>query len=226
MAKVLLYGVGFAAICATLLFAGGIILQAKNFLITGLAPSKNNSEDLRAENTALRIELEKLLSERKQLDSQKFDTLDVFVFSAYPFNSKNELTIAAGKRDGVEPKMAVLVGGLLLGKVTSVYENMSIVQTIFDQDFESSVRVGEKAANALLRGGLSPRVELIPNDAGVVAGSGVYSTNSDFPYGLPIGEIKNFKKKEGDVLSNATLAIPYDQNDIRVVSVVLSTKSH
>ena len=189
----------------------------------GLRPSAGDSiENLRAENTALRVELEKLLGLKRQVLRFEPNVITAATYSSYPFSSKDTLIIAAGELAGVKPKMAVTANGLLIGRVTQVSKDASIVQTVFDRNFEMPVRLGDGRFDALLKGGASPVVSLIPREAEVKIGAGVYSASAELPLGIPLGELGEIEGSDGEVWEAATLRIPYDIYGLKFVSVIVN----
>lgn len=164
--------------------------------------------------------------------SQYGSEVEAPVFSNYPFNFKNQLTVGAGSFQGVAISHAVVVPAtiasgaapapppVLVGTVEKVFENASVIETIFDTRWNSAVRVGAGGADALLTGGLDPVVTLIPKDASVLPGDIVYSADAKFPYGLIIGEVKNVEFSSDRTSQRAELSLPYDLNKIRTVIVL------
>src|SRR3989344_1922065 len=147
------------------------------------------------------------------------------VYSSYPFSSKDALVIAVGEAGGVKPKMGVTANGLLVGKVVQVSRDASLVQTVFDRNFEMPVRLGEGRSDALLKGGASPVVSLIPREAETKAGAGVYSASAELPMGIPLGELGEIEGSDGEVWEAAPLRVPYDIYELKLVSVIINYDS-
>ena len=93
------------------------------------------------------------------------------------------------------------------------------MKTAFDSGFDTPVRIGPLAVDALMKGGLVPQVALIPLNAQINSGDVVYSASPDFPYGLSIGEIKEIKISSDKLFREATLEFAYDINEIRSVFI-------
>ncbi|MDP2696435.1 MAG: rod shape-determining protein MreC [bacterium] len=142
------------------------------------------------------------------------------IYSTYPFSNKAELLINVGVNDGAVESMSVVVEEFLLGKVTRVFENYSVVKTIFDSSWEISVRVGPQEVDALLEGGPMPRLTMVAKDGEFAVGQAVYSANRDFEYGSIIGYVKAITDNSAAVFREAELVMPYDFNDLRVVTLV------
>ena len=144
------------------------------------------------------------------------------VYSTYPFNHRNFLTVSAGYADGVTPGMAVTAdGNFLLGQVAEVFEHTSNVRTIFDKNWTISVRLGAKAADALLVSGQEPQLTMIDKKAEVEDDAPVYSASRDFPYGLKMGTVKNIQDPGVIAFKQAELELPYQLNDLKEVAILL-----
>jgi len=74
--------------------------------------------------------------------------------------------------------------------------------------------------DALLSGGAEPQVTLIPGKSKVVSGDIVYSAAAGSPYGLPIGDLGVIKSSADRLFIEAGLNLPYDLNEIKLVSIV------
>lgn len=143
------------------------------------------------------------------------------IYSTYPFNNRAEIVIGAGINDGVKEAMGVMVDGdFLLGQIVKVYENYSVVRTIFDPTWRLSVRIGPREVDALLEGGFVPHLTMIAKDAPIAEGQVVYSASKDFKYGLPLGKIHNITDSSTAVFLEGELETPYSLNQVREVIVI------
>lgn len=209
------------------LFAAALIQYGDQilFLRKSLGPDFSREEDqssLILTNKALEGEIEKLLFIKEATLHFNPQFLSAPVFSSYPFNSKKEITIAAGEVNGLKPKMAVLADGFFLGIVVRVYKNYSTVKTVFDLSFEMPVKIGQDGIAGLMKGGALPKVELIPRESSVKNGDGVYSASAEVPFGLLMGDLGELAAERGDVWIDAPLKIPYDVKGLKAVSVILN----
>ncbi|MEE8131543.1 MAG: rod shape-determining protein MreC, partial [Candidatus Paceibacterota bacterium] len=145
------------------------------------------------------------------------------VFSTYPFNVNNTLTLNVGKKHGVKEGVVVTVGkNILLGQIIEVFENKSIVRTVFDPQWQLPVRISQDEIDALLTAGIEPKITLFEKDMPIQVGDAVYSAGSDFPYGLKIGEIIKVKQTNSNLFKEARLKMPYNINDLREVYIVIN----
>ncbi len=144
------------------------------------------------------------------------------IYSTYPFNNRSYFTIAAGAADGVEQGMAVTAeGNYLLGQVTEVFEHYSNVRTIFDRDWQISVRVGAGQHDALMVSGQQPALTMIDKNSTVQEGDAVISASRDFPYGMKLGAITGVQTAHEVSFQQGVLAVPYQVNDLKEAAVLI-----
>jgi cell shape-determining protein MreC len=144
------------------------------------------------------------------------------VYSTYPFNNRNLIMINAGKRDGVEVNAPVAVEGtFLLGRISEVFSDYSIVSTIFDAGWELPVKVENDSINALLIGGREPRLTLIEKSKLILDGATVYTAEQGFPYGMHVGTINEARDELANTFQEASLVFPYEVSLLTEVSVLL-----
>lgn len=144
------------------------------------------------------------------------------IYSTYPFNHRNLLTINAGTEDGVAAGMPITAdGNFLLGQVVEVSEKTSVARTIFDQDFSFSVRLGTNKTDALLAGGQTPKLTLLEKAAEIQEGDPVYSAGTGIPYGLKIGLVGAIKNLSAGSFKEAELQLPYQINNLREVAILI-----
>jgi len=206
------------------IFIGLIVILIFVVFFTGFFIKKDFAQnlifgDLHRENLLLKQQNEDLKAQiqRLQIADRKYLTAEIF--STYPFNFKNQLVIAAGEQQGIKKSATVTVGeNILFGQIIEVLENTSVVRTIFDPKWQLSVRIGNKEINGLFQGGNEPKITLIEKPVNV--GDAVYSTGSEFPYALKIGEVSEIKESAGGIFKEAAVALPYTVNDLRNVNIV------
>jgi len=199
------------------------LLVITYFTIFFIKKERSFDENLRLkqENENLKAQIQKLEIGNWKLEIPRDNYLTAKVFSTYPFNIKNQITINIGEKQGVKKMMAVTVGdNLLLGQVVEVFENYSIVQTIFDPHWQLPVRIGKEEINGLFQAGNEPKVVLIEKEKAIQIGDVVYSASQEFPYGLKIGEISEIKETTAGVFKEAILKIPFNVNELREVRVI------
>ncbi len=216
-------------LAALILFQPHYGWEVRKFLAPSSTQLNGASGNLAAENEKLKAELAKLRSIQAQFPDRSPDYIGAMVYSRYPLNFKNELLLNAGTHDGVVVDKAVIADGILIGKISQVFDTTALVQTMFDSDFQTAVRIGsaglpagalaKAGTQSLLRGGTLPKLTLIPLNAGVSSGDIVYSASPDFPYGLPIGEVATVATSSDNLFREATLNFAYDINSVSAVLV-------
>ncbi|MEK9180337.1 MAG: rod shape-determining protein MreC [Patescibacteria group bacterium] len=205
-------------------FAPQIAWQARSYLTSVAIPSTssgNNAEAVALENVALKAELAKLENIKSQLPEKPYNYIRAIVLSRYPMNFQKEFLVDAGSIDGVTEKHAVVFQGALVGRVSKVFDTTALVETVFDPNFETSVRIGAYATDALFKGGLTPELKLIPLEAKVKQGDVDFAASPDFPYGLPIAAVKEVRVSDDKLFEEAMLEFSYDINSIK--SVLIAT---
>jgi cell shape-determining protein MreC len=181
--------------------------------------STTGVEQFTLENQNLKTELAKLQNIKNEFPEGVRGSILGVVYSRYPFNFKNQFLINAGKTNGVSANAAITFGGVLVGKVAKVFDDMALVRTVFDSEFQTPVRIGNAGIEALFKGGNLPKVMLIPMKSEVQKGDIIYSSSPDFPYGLPIGEIADVTMSADQLFKEATVVFAYDINTIQTVLV-------
>lgn len=115
-------------------------------------------DDVRIENEALRDQIENMkgndiearsaileyreLLKLNQLTSKfAFDTVEAQVVGDSPSNFQNTIEINVGSRQGLQPGMPVTDGAGLIGRITQVFPNRSIVLLLTDPEYAISAQV-------------------------------------------------------------------------------------
>ncbi len=194
----------------------------RSFLAPAMVQNKS-ALNLALENESLKAELAKLRALKKENSLSPKNFLQASVYSNYPFNLKSELLADKGRKDGVKIGQPVIVLSssekVIVGKVKEIFENNSIIQTVFDSRSQISVRIGESGVNSLLKGGNNPKLTLIPKDAKIGEGDAVYSVSPDYPFGIAVGLAKNIHLSSDQFFSEADLETAYNPNDFQSVFI-------
>ena len=177
-------------------------------------------KEIKSENQRLKFELESL--KKKFPPARDSNYLKAEVYSRYPFNDRGLLIINLGAEDGLEAGLPVLTeSGVPLGLVKTIKKTQSEVLTIFDPNWKSSVAIGESRTKAVLKGGVWPTLELIPEDAKIAEGDAVINISPEFPIDLIMGNAVNIKKTAEDVWFTAGFKALYESEDVDKVKVLL-----
>ena len=194
-------------------------LKEPVFLVRALFSRADLYEEnlfLKQQNEDLRAQINELRTTNYKLQTDNY--LTAKIFSTYPFNIKNQLTINAGEKQGVKKGTTATIGeNILVGQIIEVFENYSVARTIFDPKWQLPVRIGEEEVNGLLQGGNEPKITLIEKP--VKAGDIIYSAVADFPYGLKIGEISEIKETASGIFKEAEVKVSYNINELREVNM-------
>ena len=176
--------------------------------------------ELETKNERLIFELSMISGERTVIGN--FDYIITPIYSRYPFNDRALIFAGAGSNDGVKKDFPVFTKeDFLLGRITGVYKNRSEIKTIFDPSWSSSVAIGESGTEAVIEGGRTPTLDLIPETAEIEVGDFVYNTHTDYPLNAPIGRIKEIFYERGDSWQKAEVEIPYEIDNIRQIKIYL-----
>lgn len=210
-----------------------------------ITPQGENIADYKKvilENELLKTDLAKLNALKKENFSYNGKLLQAFVYSRYPFNFKNELLVNKGTKDGIKTGQPAIIpwrlkppaaslsalsssNGLnlfLVGKVKDVFENYSVVETIFDSNFQLSVKAGMTGVSSLLKGGNNPKLTLIPENSEINKGDAVYSASPDYPFGFAVGLVKNIQFSSDHFFKEADLETVYNPNDLQSIFLDIS----
>ena len=203
----------------------------KNVILWPIRISRNvifyNS--LEKENMGLRLENEQLNSKILFLEQQdgislrerKYNYSTAKIFSTYPFNNHQFITIDIGSNQGVKNLMPVLAKeNILLGQITAVFQNYSVVRTLTDSNWELPVGIGGSGIRGLFIGERTPLIILIDKNKILEKKTLVYSNGAQFPYGLVIGEIDNLSPNKNNLYQQAEVKFPYDLDNMEEILVL------
>ncbi len=173
-----------------IVFSGEFFIEAKGAIFSSMQGGLTHENELsyiREKNQQLEIEILNLRKGNLLADNEK--GISAKVFSLYPFADRSKIIVNAGKEQGVEIGSTVKSGNILIGKVIGTARRTSVVQTIFDAQFEIPVRIGEAEIDALYTGGMRPKLRIIDANDPPQYGEIVVSASPELPYGLGIGKI-------------------------------------
>lgn len=207
-----------------------VVLTAKKALVG--SASNNPATDIAVEKDSRAAAAAWFTYLNAELGQTPASGVRAMAFSNYPFNLKDQLTLAAGTNAGVALGQAVILPtsptvpmGVLVGKISAVYSDASVATTLFDTNWSSAVRIGDRGVEALLTGGLEPELSLIPKDAAVAPGDIVYSADAAFPFGLALGRIRSVELAKDRTFQRAKLTLAYDISLVKAAVIVRSNGS-
>lgn len=193
----------------------------------------NNS--LAQENSMLYKKLEQREQALQQLqvnkisDSTLFDRFE-FVSAKVVNNStkyyKNFITISRGSDAGLEPGMAVISSGSVVGKVKSVSRHFSVLISLLNLDEQVSAMIKRTGHFGTVQweGSNSSAVSLkyIPRHVQPIVGDSIVTSgyNAVFPSGVFIGKIKEFKLNKEAPFYEIKVELGLDFSKLAFVDVI------
>jgi rod shape-determining protein MreC len=179
---------------------------------------KKEMNILLAENQELlgRLAQEELLKEENEFLREALGLKGEEEFSLMPVKvigkdiSGELILVNKGKKDGVSEDMPVItVEKVVVGKISSVYDNFSEVMLLSNADFSFDVRIIGKDAYGVSKGkgGLDSQVDLIPKEKDIAAGDIVLTAvlGGIFPEGLLVGEVREVNSSDVESFQKADL---------------------
>lgn len=209
-------------------------------------------KDLKKENENLKNEVERLSSELSGVALQQselielrsllalkntynsYETTGAYVIGTNASNWFNSFTIDKGYQDGIKENMNVLAGEGLVGIVTKVGKNYSVVRTIIDDSSNVSATVSKTGDNLIVKGSLQSMTEsgmisfsnLEDKEKKVQIGDTLVTSNISDKYvpGILIGYITELTEDPNGLTMNGAVAPVCDFKHINEVLVVLTVK--
>ena len=222
--------------------AGSAVLTpAKNFFsdVTHLGRTRNQIEQLEAENAKLKSELINRKNADAQLEQLK-DILDLAGTAGYQIvNAKvishgssqffsQTITIDIGSNAGIKKNMTVLSQFGIAGVVKDVYPNSALIQLASDPSFRIGARIAGTQQIGILtgRGTQSASLQLLDNSTNVKVGDILLSrgsiANRPFVPGVPLGYVTSVDNSAGAIAQTATIRYYANFSTLGVVAVVVS----
>lgn len=233
--------------------AGGVtstivdISQSVKGIVTGGFKYFGNTKKLKQENKKLKEEIEdleyKLLEIKKiEADNQNLrEKLEIkerynhfklvyadIVIKNYD-NFDETFVVDKGVNDGVKEKQTVITKDGLLGYISRVSKNTSVVTTILDPNVSVGVEIASVNKNALVKGDFSLKNEAklkltyIPIDIEVSKDEIVYTSGIGqvYPKGIPVGIIEKVINKKNEIDRYAVIKPLADINNVTSVGIII-----
>ncbi len=192
--------------------------------ITAMRKGLKSLEELERENGTLRVENRALKATNQALRDVELEVNRLRMALSYRERSVFKLvpaeivtrdtstwwrtvTINRGKDDGIQTDMPVVTEEGLVGKTTTVSDNISVVILVSDENCRVAAKVeGTReqgiVAGERVAGALTPLLDLnfLSKQANLQPGQKVYTSGVGgvFPSGLLVGVIKDYKVRELD----------------------------
>ncbi len=204
-----------------------------------------NYHDLQKQNDSLRAEIDTLRGQQaQQQDAQKqldmisdldkisqWTTLggvDARIVSGPLTNFEHTLELDKGSSDGIAVDMPVVSGAGLVGRITEVEKNRSVVTLLTDPDVVVGVRLFTSQETGLMHGtgedqpltideGIGPKVQVPPNDLVTTSGE----DRAAYPPNIPIGNVTNVQLSSDQLRQVVTVQPLADLNNLTFVKVLI-----
>ena len=216
------------------------------------AADTKTKEELIAENEMLRAEVEELtnklnntqvkqreletLQKLYQLDQTYFDyeTTGARIIARGTTNWFNTFTIDKGASDGVKIDMNIIADGGLVGIVTEVGDNYSIVRSIVDDTSNVSATISSTEDNCIVSGSLIEMTannmitfsDLDDDENKVAIGDAVITSNISDKYlpGILIGYISYLQNDSNDLTKSGKITPVVDFKHLSDVLIIMEIK--
>jgi rod shape-determining protein MreC len=213
--------------------------------ITSVSSGLQTLEELERDNTSLKVENRALKATNQALRDvenevnrlrRALDYRERSVFRLVPAEIITRdsstwwrtATINRGKADRIEPDMPVVTDVGLVGKTTTVAENISVVLLISDENCKVACTVEGTREQGIVSGervtgSVTPLLDLnfLSKQANLSPGPKVYTSGVGgvFPSGLLVGVVQSFRVRELDGQARVTPAVDLSRlEDVFVVT--------
>jgi rod shape-determining protein MreC len=235
---------GFYSVMAPFLKTGSGIKKSINSVSTGLktleeverdnADLKVENRSLKATNQALRDvehEVNRLRRALAYRERSVFKLVPAEIVSRDSSTWWRTVTINRGKNDKIESDMPVVTDEGLVGKTTTVGDNVALVLLVSDENCRVAATVEGTKEQGIVSGervnaSVTPMLELnfLTKQANLQPGIKIYTSGVGgvFPSGLPIGSVQSFRVRELD--SQARIQPAVDLSHLEDVFVVTGNR--
>lgn len=226
--------------------AGSSIKEFGSFVFN-FSKIKNENESLKKENDELQnkaLEYDSILKENQRLSEMldfknqrsEYKYKGCSIISTSGGGILDGLTINRGTKDGITKGLVVITAKGLVGQVTSVASNWSIVQTLSNENIAVSGMIASSDAgngdNGIVRGykdsdnNSLAKLYYLPEQSKVKKGDVIVTSGRGriYPKGIRIGTVTDIEEDKGKVMKNAVIQPSVDFNKLEEVFVVIPTE--
>lgn len=209
--------------------------------LTNISTIKRENEMLKKENDELQekaLEYDSLKAQNDRLSSmlnfksqrKEYKYLGGDIIGKSGGNYIDGLTINRGSSDGLRKGMvAISSSGYLVGQITVVYKNSSIIQTLSNENIAVGCMVQSTGENGIVKGynnGGSEQLAMIYNlgkDSAVKKGDVVITSGIGgfYPKGLRVGVVTDVENDNGNLSKNAYIQPYIDINKLEEIFIVI-----
>lgn len=222
----------------------GPFKSTAGFLLKPVAGVFNLGSDEASETEALKERVSELTAEvaareeaklendrlREQLNFAKTNNYKLAsgrVISQDPANYQQFLTIDQGSGAGINKGMAVVSGGVLVGRIIETTPNTAKVFLITDFNSAVPVLAQQTRAAGLVRGtrGFGLALEMVQQTDQLNTGDTVLTSGfgGEYPPGLVVGTLGEIKRRDTDVFQSADITPSADFRKLERVFVIIGT---
>jgi rod shape-determining protein MreC len=203
----------------------------------------DENEELKEQVAVLSYENQLLLQEKFELDQLRelfeldqkyidYPKVAARVISKDPQNWYNIFTVDKGTRDGIKEGMNIIAGNGLVGIITEVNYNYSIVRSIIDDVSSVSGEFTKTSELCIVNGDLQLidegkiRVDLISKDAQINDGDEVVTSkiSEDYLPGILIGNVSDIELDPSNMTKTALLTPVVDFERLEEVLIITELK--
>jgi rod shape-determining protein MreC len=192
------------------------------------------NEELVKENARLREQIEssyvkytdRVMIKDDTIYKQQFAFMEAKVISKSINKRNNYFMLNKGRSSGIDKDMSVIAQNGIVGIVTQVTDNFSLVMTVLHQDSKIAVKNKRTQASGTLvwEGGSYEKGEIIdiPSSMPLKVGDTIITSgfSRNFPEGIIVGYIEKFSKDQGSGFYNVDIKYSTDYNKLGFVYVV------
>ena len=235
-------GVGVTINSVQGIFYGGFLKVRNSFkFITNISDVKAQNEELKKANGQLQNKaiqydvlqkesdrLRKMLNFSKLRDEYNYVGADIIGVSGNSFS--DGIIINKGENKGIKKRMIAMTGDGLVGQVTSVGDNWSIVQTLSNENIAVAAIVQRTSDNnGIVKGykdennKLLAEIQRLSLDSAIKKGDVIVTSGlgSIYPSGIRIGSVLSVHEDKGEVMKSAIIEPYVDFAKIEEVFIVV-----
>lgn len=202
---------------------------------------KKENEALKKENDQLQnelVEYNSLLSENQTLKDDlnfknqrsEYNYVGCNIIGRSGGNFLDGYIIDKGQKDNIKKGMVVVTSKGLVGQVTSIASNWSVVQSISNENIAVSGMVeSTNETNGIIKGykdennRLLAKLYYLPLDSNIKKGDVILTSGYGnlYPKGIRIGEVIDIEEDKGKIMKNAVLQPYVDFNTLQQVLIIV-----
>jgi rod shape-determining protein MreC len=210
------------------------IQENLNFL-TNLTETRSQRDEFAEENIRLISENTKLIEQLNQYDliekqlqfANDYDFIPVRIIR-YSERTSGEVWINKGKLDGLEADLPVVIENFAIGQIVEVSEKTSRVRLLISPESRVPVISADNETKGILKGNVQSGLvmdeiliaERIDEKERILT-SGI---NSNFPFGLNVGNIRQIDSIQSEVTKRAIVNSEIEYSNLRDLFVIVEIK--